>query len=440
MTARILTLLCVASLLGCAIENEEGDGGPLEGSDERDASLTDSRMAVDDGGMGDAGQITDAEASVDGGTVDAGVGLDAGPFTPNPRLAELASNHAMALGDYECVQEPGDAPCKRVTEFSGFVYDAGRHQLLMFGGGHATTFTDSVYRFDLDSLRWEAIYPQTPCSSLVLSNLDRERGVWLDGPAGPYPRPVSRHTYDELAVVNGEFIVLASPNGRGGCAPEEPDMSDPFFMRGRVAHFDLATKTWSFSPTAEGDVGPRGALYPGTDYDPVSGNIVSVSRDLVQWYDPRTRVSTPVVWGNGGGDAAFPMRAEMGIEGSLVYYPPTDRFYFFGKNRSERVRVWELTLDRDTPSASRLQLLETTGPASPRRRGYALDTRNNVIGGGSSDGMFYIFHPEERRWEEMEIQGETPKTVSFHALAYDPVNNVFFFLDVDHKMWAYRYR
>ncbi len=414
-------------MVGCQIPQ---NGQIMEADAGEDESL------ALDGDDTQAIQDSSADANVDAFN---DASTDAGPFSPNPRLVDLEPNHSLDLGPYQCTTAPGDLSCARVTEFSGFTYDAKNHQLLMFGGGHATTFTDSVYRFDINSLEWSALYEQTPCDYLTLDNLDTTRGAWLSGPSGPYPRPISRHTYDELIVVGDELIMLASANGKGSCAEPIDNSDDPYHFPARVAHYDITANTWSFSETAKGDH-RAGYDYPGADYDPLSGLVVSLGAQHLEVYDPVTKTEEVVVQGDYGDEHAFPERGEMGIEASLVYFPPNDKFYYIGRHNLERVTVWELSLHRSDMGNSTLQVVETTGTPPEQRRGFAYDNHNEIIGGGVRDGKFYAFHPEERSWEELAIQGDTPGNVAFHALAFDPINNVFFFLDMNHEMWAYRYR
>ena len=40
---------------------------------------------------------------------------------------------------------------------------------LMFGGGHATTYPDAVFAFDLATLKWQELYAPTPCTAAVMN-------------------------------------------------------------------------------------------------------------------------------------------------------------------------------------------------------------------------------------------------------------------------------
>ena len=51
-----------------------------------------------------------------------------------------------------------------MTDYSGFVYDPKNHQMLAFGGGHATTMTDAIVALPLGGdLVWKSLYQPTPC-------------------------------------------------------------------------------------------------------------------------------------------------------------------------------------------------------------------------------------------------------------------------------------
>src|SRR5690349_1626494 len=100
---------------------------------------------------------------------------DAGSFAKNPRLDAIADETAIDLGVFQCEGVGGEDPdlCRRATDYGGFVYDAHHHQMLLFGGGHSTTMTDSVHAFDLGgTLEWRDLYTPTPCDSMTTQNLD----------------------------------------------------------------------------------------------------------------------------------------------------------------------------------------------------------------------------------------------------------------------------
>jgi len=71
---------------------------------------------------------------------------------PNPTLGAIPPNTARNLGAY--TSEPLCGVPIGVTDYSKMVYDPTRHQLMMFGGGHATTPRTDVDVFDFGTLSW----------------------------------------------------------------------------------------------------------------------------------------------------------------------------------------------------------------------------------------------------------------------------------------------
>jgi len=371
-------------------------------------------------------------------------------FTPNATLTGLADNTAMDLGAYTCNQPVGDAsyPCSNITDYSGLTYDTDNDRMLMFGGGHATTMTDALMAFSFTTLTWSALFTSTPCASMVPSNLDRTNGAWISGPSGPFPRPVSRHTYDELVAPagRGEFLVMAECNGGQSICPQGFDWStsDPFFMQARVAHYGFQSGTWSFSATAPGGELPAGgASYASMEFDPVSGKIIILGRFGISTYDPATKVKVRYVRGDWGelADSAGNKLADGALNGwcNLVYYPPTQRFYYMDRGYTP-LKVWELQLNRADLTKSTVTNIVTTGTTPPSNEaGYDYDSKNQIIGGGVAGNTFYAFDPRTKVWTARTIQGGAPGTMSFHAMGYDPVNNVFIFITQAKHTWAYRY-
>lgn len=359
----------------------------------------------------------------------------------HPRLAGLADNTAIELGDFMCTSPgAGDGTCERVTDYSGFTYDSTHHQFLMFGGGHATTMTDSVFAFDLtSSLAWRELYPPTPCSAMTHGNLDSANGAWLAGPAGPYPRPLSIHSYDSLnwAPAQGELLLLSRMFTGGYCNPLGNDIGGP------IAHYSVTNNAWTFSMAdalSSSDI-------DATEFDPVSGKVIIFGRAGLSTYDPATRTRTVIVdTFNGetlktttGADFDF---GPVSYGNTMVYFPPSDTFFYFV--RGAPVAVYALKLNRANLRMSTAELVATSGPTSDHSEpGYAYDSRNQIIGGGVQQNLFYAFDPATRTWTAHTIMGGAPGSVAFLALGYDPASNVFVFV-TDYsdgaRTWAYRFK
>ncbi len=79
--------------------------------------------------------------------------------------------------------------------------------------------------------------------------------------------------------------------------------------------------------------------------------------------------------------------------------------------------------------------------------GLAYDSVNRTIGGGVTGGIFFAFDPLFNTWSRRVMQaqsatGRAVGSVAFHALAYDPVDNVFIFNSdaaSGRQVWAYHF-
>jgi hypothetical protein len=390
-------------------------------------------------GSPDAGAGTDAGRRDAEARDDAGSRRDSGVIVANPRFAGLADGEAIDLGEFGCTSPAPDLEdCAAVTDYSGFVYDARGHRFLMFGGGHATTMTDTVFAFDLgDTLTWIELYETTTCEFMTVANLDPVTGAWRTGPSGPYPRPLAAHTYDLLAVApeQNQFLLLSRLFNGGHCSEAGNDVGGP------IAMFDLDSLGWSFTDVTS----PGHENIDASERDPISGRFVFFGTSGLSTYDPATRAAVTHVSTYDGEALNDSSGAEadmsvLGYANHLTYYPPTDTFYYFARGESD---VWALKLDRDDYERSTLDRVSTTGPACPHQEpGYDYDAVNEIIGGGVTDGAFYVFDPRTATWSADELDGD-PGTQAFHALGYDPVDNVFVFrtdYDSGNRTWAYRYR
>jgi hypothetical protein len=168
------------------------------------------------------------------------------------------------------------------------------------------------------------------------------------------------------------------------------------------------------------------------ELDPVSGLIVILSEQSTTglWtYDPVARTAV----------RRLAVSNLPGYANNLIYFPPNDKFYFIDNGNS----IYEVTLNRSNWAASTVtQMTGITGdvPSLPET-GFAYDPANGVIGGGVVNGVFHTFNPLTKAWTAGAIQTSSATAVGsqqFHALDYDPVNNVYIFMANWHT-WAYRY-
>jgi hypothetical protein len=352
----------------------------------------------------------------------------------NATLAAIPDNTALDLGAYACDGSSGvPPPCEAITDYSGFTYDPAHHAMLMFGGGHATTFRDDVDVFRFDSLRWSSAYPSTTCSEMTADNVDLAAFRWRST-----GNPVSRHTYDQLVVAEstGQLLLVVGGTGSGNCTPRmlTPSGNDAFFAAGTIPAFDLDRLTWAF-----GDAVPSWGYAAASEYDPPSGRVVVVSQYGLWTYDPVAgRTARHLEFSSG----------PMGYANNLVYFPPDGKMYYIA--RGSPTRVFAVTLDRASWAGSRIdEVRGATGDVpDSQESGWAYDAANRVIGGGVRGGAFWAYDPLANHWarETMAARssaGHAVGTLAFHALAYDPVDGVYLFITdaaSGRRTWAYRWR
>jgi hypothetical protein len=359
----------------------------------------------------------------------------AGPFAPNPQLEGLGEGSALDLGEFSCTTPAGEEPgyCFGITDYSGITYDPRNHQILAFGGGHATTMTDSVVALELSGpLQWKSLYEPTPCEKMTADNLDSALGAWKAGDSGPYPRPLSAHTYDLIAAApdQNEFVLLGRLFTGGTCNGVGNDVAGP------IAHYDLAGGQWSFGAPGS-DAFQSGIA--SAEFDPVSRKFVSLGSERFAIYDPSTREMQVVASELPSNLGSVVSLDTLGYSNDMVYHPPTDTFYYF--LRGNPVRTFALVFNRNDPAQSTLDEVTTSGPTSPHDEpGYDYDAKTQTLGGGVKDSMIYRFDPQTAAWTSHQIPGN-PGSQAFRALSYDPVNHVFVFIaDIPsgRHTWAYR--
>jgi len=227
-------------------------------------------------------------------------------------------------------------------------------------------------------------------------------------------------------------VLLNEPSGQGYCVEKSPPDKELYFLPGKVAMYDPVAKSWSYT-SVDSMGGWEGA--GSAEYDPVSGLIFVVDRYSVWTYDPvKQSRSSRLSYVNGA----------MGYGKNLIYFPPTRRMYYI----ADGAAIFEL--DPGGGSSFRLSLKQVrgiTGDAPTlQETGFAYDAVNHIIGGGVSRGVFHAYDPARKTWVRLVMktipEGAPVGTVAFHALAYDPVNNVFIFItdqESGRRTWAYRY-
>jgi hypothetical protein len=342
------------------------------------------------------------------------------------------------LGRYTCTQN--DGICELVTDYSGLVYDAKRRQMVIFGGGHASTNYDGVNAFQLDAGKWREEYPPTPQASMIPSNYDRSRGMWLAGPSGPYPRATARHTDRLLVVVGDELHILTGVEGNGiglGAGWPQPIGTYELGTPDGTPHlaYNLATKTWRVGPAASKVVNG----WEAAALDPVSGKVVLVGQTGIHVYDPATMVRTLVFDATNFPDVSrlfyeptgqVESDNKMHPNGSLVYFPPQDVFIYINPDNGRTFRV---TLDRANYHNSKVERFGVELDLL-RESGWAYDPDKKLIVGGLWHGTLRTFDPVAKKWATLNVGQDVG--VAFFAWDYDPVGKRHIFIGADRNTYA----
>lgn len=370
------------------------------------------------------------------------------PTTPGPvgraNFSTMTPGVALDMGKYTPAYMTGcDKYPTSITDFSGFTYDSAHNKMLMFGGGHSATPRTDVDGLDLNStaISWASEYPTTPLSAQVVSNYDSVHANWIST-----GHPTTRHTYDELVYAPnvGELIMLAKTNLGAWC--RDPLMVEP--NDGYIWHYNPVTKKWRYtSPLTWGG----SEVANGAEYDPVSGNVIGISRYDLIVYNPISGLATRYAIS----------RPEIGISGELVYYPPNQKMYMMLPDGS----ALEIALNRSDYSKTVFTDIIPTGATRPfpviagtassdGETGWAYDTQNRIIGGGVADGVFYAFDPSARTLKAVTMTTSSGNAVGslmrMHTIDYDTADNVFVFMTqwtnpldkygpTDYRTWAYKY-
>jgi hypothetical protein len=375
--------------------------------------------------------------------------LPAAPVVTSPvpeAIAKLPANGALDLGNYKWTDTGGHSNGYLVTDYSGMVYAPGLKSMLVLGGGHASTDYDAVNTFSMRTLNWRELYSATPGSLMTPNNYDKLRGAWLSGPSGPYPRPVARHTLDEMVVVGDELIVLAGVEGNGVTAGSNwPGGHTGYNMTtpGRVAHLNLKTLQWTFAPDDFG-----ASDYNAAEYDPPSGKVIMLGTRGLFVYDPISKKKTLAI-NFLSYPGAYQVRDErdaqlasgaLSYNQNLVYYPPNGRHYYIVSGPtpvSTTGAVFELELNRQDFSKSVVRRV-ASAPITGGATKFAYDSRNLLIGGGLSNGVFYAYDPRVRSWAAKNVSG--PRSIAFMAMDYDAESNAYMLVTPDRRSWAYRWQ
>ncbi len=152
---RALILAVAAGWVGCTGNvSSDTDSGVVDATDASVAQVLDAAVALDAGT-----QSTSVDA---GAPFDAGVRppypFDGGPIVITDFIADMEPNSwreipgtKMSTVSPNVNHYPFGAV---VTAWGGGAFDSVRDRLIIFGGGHADSFVNNVFAFDLGTAKW----------------------------------------------------------------------------------------------------------------------------------------------------------------------------------------------------------------------------------------------------------------------------------------------
>ncbi|PCJ58258.1 MAG: hypothetical protein COA79_13450 [Planctomycetota bacterium] len=356
------------------------------------------------------------------------ISADKKKMKPNPKLVALADNTAIDLGSFKWEIPKGEPQSGKVTDYSGMTYDIHNNRILLFGGGHSATWTDSIYAFEFKTLNphFKSLYTPTPHKFYTKDNSDR--AFWKAGETGNYPRPIGRHTYDLLIVPvdRKELLML-----RHGTGPSRAGKSSGLgYTGGAVGIFDFKKEKWSM--VDKKNMGDFGGYGGSAEYDPISKRVIGMSQKHIWAFDPKTKTTVKIIsWYSDKKE----YKGASSYSGSVVYYPPDKKMYAFGKGQ-----VWSINLNRQDLKKTTLTKI---GLIPEEKKGYPVfnyDSKNKVLGGGPTNNKFYVFDPRTKKWDSKDIKGGQPGSMRSWCLSYSSLENAYIFISAKNKVWAYRWK
>ncbi len=152
--------------------------------------------------------------------------------------------------------------CESVqSAWSGGAYDPIEHQMIIWGGGHQDSHDNSVYTFDIETLKWKRLMSNT--------------GSYADKDPLSNGDPAARHTYDGLAYVGHAKRLFAYGGSRAGSGSGTE----------LTWTANLQTKSWS-NMRPKGSNGPTTACCNFTsEYDPISKKVYMRDPNYLYAYD-----------------------------------------------------------------------------------------------------------------------------------------------------------
>lgn len=339
-----------------------------------------------------------------------------------PALAGLAEGTAKLI----CSGHSGD---RNVLDYSGMVYDALRHKILTFGGGHATAkFPNSVHEFDLRTLKWTQLTEDVPPSAHSAENAVKTKGgeklggIRWQGKI----RAGSRHTYGGLVMIPGTSLMAVGTSMEFVGARSRMPGRGKFFRNNYQGGnglwiFDPVKKEWRVSKKAK-----LVSTYGAGACDPKQPDwIYHFSPKLshmINWKTEETR--------------KLPRMHLLGYVG--VAYNPDDKCFYAAPCSSRQPK--NIKIMKFDIAGNKWQTLTPTGDAP---KTYDIDivyNRPNKVFVCFSGGYAYYYSPRENKWYKLDklLDKALDNGPMRHHHVYDPVNNVHIATSSRWKTFAFK--
>lgn len=302
--------------------------------------------------------------------------------------------HCPAEAQYPGIT--GGNGCDSVTEaWSGAAFDAGGNRLLINGGGHADWAGNEVYELDLDTITMRRL--NAPSHPLRDGCVAANNGTYADG------RPVSRHTYNHLAYLEAQGLLLLFGGSLWYCG---------FFGRDTWT-YDPATDTWTARSDADA---PRADYGLSIVRDPATGLVWARDSLNVYAYDP---VAHRWQRRSGTGDLAL-SNARSGV------FDATRGRYFLYTTAARTLHHYDVRA-----SSGLLTLVSRPAPTCTFMdrdgAGWAYDPRADRLVAWNGGDTVHLLDPETATCTSVQFPGgpAAHPQGTFGRFAYAPRDDVF---------------
>ncbi|MDB4962931.1 MAG: hypothetical protein JWP01_2930 [Myxococcales bacterium] len=403
--------------------------------------------------------LVGALAACEGGTpaTDGGTGSDgtATPSAIDPVIAAMPPNSWKALPGTHmadvCPTSQNHYACKFVIDaWGGGAYDTLRERMIVFGGGHADSFYNNVFTFDLGESTWHrdselpaavanlsdgegvpeafrdiriencGLYPSVATLSIPPSFLTGS-GYMLPGKCDDPSiiaqldpqQPRSTHTYGNIAFspMSGLFYNLGSSALYVSGQSTSP----------RTMAFDVSTGQWARkADNLHIQIG-------GSSAADAAGRIYYTYNNGVSRYDPATDEWTDLP--GGSGTASYQAGAAVDMKRNKLVVTET----------GATIQTWDLT----QASAPRTAVA-SMGLAAPlpSQLGFEyVKSLDRFVAYGGGDTMYWL-SPETNTWTALKPTGDQPGMLTnglFGRLRYSPRHNVLVLVtSVDADVFIYK--